>query len=168
MADEIKWDKGIINIRVRQIQPLCCLRDSLCSLSSRLMARRSCRYIRPALLFGIINKTRPFLSDPSEGADNKDSVGSHTGSWQCTSPSPSPSPSLLHTHARFISSGNLAPIVEIQPSSGYHRNRSNGSLLLVRFASLLPPSPVATQSPQSLVRHGQRTSKLFKMKTGWC
>lgn len=55
---------------------------------------------------------------------------------------------LRHTHARFISSGNLAPIVETQPSSGYHRNRSNGSLLFVRVASLLPPSPVTTQPPQ--------------------
>lgn len=68
----------------------------------------------------------------------------------------------MHTHARFISSGNLAPIVETQPSSGYHRNRSNGSLLFVRVPSLLPPSPVATRPPQSLVRRGQHASAPFK------
>lgn len=118
------------------------------------MARRSFR--RPALVFGIINRPRPLLSDPSEGAENKDSVGSHTGSWQRTTHT--------HTHARFISSGNLAPTVETQPSSGCHRNRSNGSLLFVRVASLLPPSPVTTRPPQSLVRHGRQTSALFKDK----
>lgn len=56
---------------------------------------------------------------------------------------------LPHTRARFISSGNLAPIVEMQPRSGYHRNRSNGSLMFVRVASLL-------------VRHGRQISALFK------
>lgn len=116
------------------------------------MARRSCGYIRPALVFGIVNRPRPLLSDPSEGAENKDSVGSLRVLAMYYSHT--------HTHARFISSGNLAPIVEMQPSSGCHRNRSNGSLLFVRVASLLPPSPVTT--PQSLVRHGRQTSPLFK------
>lgn len=53
-------------------------------------------------------------------------------------------------------------MVEKQPSSCYHRNRSNGSLLFVWVPSPLPPSPVTTRPPHSSARHSRHAAKNLK------
>lgn len=58
-------------------------------------------------------------------------------------------------------------MVEKQPSSCYHRNRSNGSLLFVWVPSPLPPSPVTTRPPHSSVRHSRCTAKNLKQPCSW-
>lgn len=58
-------------------------------------------------------------------------------------------------------------MVEKQPSSCYHRNRSNGSLLFVWVPSPLPPSPVTTRPPHSSARHSRRTAKNLKQPYLW-
>lgn len=134
------------------------------------MARRSCGHIRRRIcLFAsatLFNRPHPFLSGPFRGLRTRalwacrEGLGkkttrtrTHTHAWTYTN---------KDTHARFISSGNLAPMVEKQPSSCYHRNRSNGSLLFVWVPSPLPPSPVMTRPPHSSAWHSRRATKNLK------